>query len=333
MTLVDDQSLILGDSPPIRRLKALIARVAPSDQPVLIQGPTGAGKELVALALHRASGRSGRLVAFNVCAVPDTVLEDTLFGHVRGAFTGARDDAPGYLAQADRGTVFFDEIGGLPWTLQSKLLRAVETREFRPVGARSDRYSDFRVISATNEALDALVDVGRFRADLAFRLRGVVLTVPALRDRKEDIPVLVRRFVADAGKTGASEPRIDDAALGLLMDYDWPGNVRELRNVVTSAVVLAEESKLSRSDLAAVLEQRSDPLASEGRDFARRRLLGVLDQTAWDTSVAAHLLGVHRGTVYRRMQRLGIPVPRRRPENGFASVRANSHEFAANRPE
>src|SRR3954470_19051267 len=191
-------SAIVGDSSAIQQLRALIATVAPTRLPVLVEGPTGSGKELVAAALHQASGRRGRLVAFNVCAIGDALFEDALFGHVRGAFTGAANDSAGFLREADAGTVFLDEISGLPWALQAKLLRAVETGEFRPVGAARDARSDFRVVAATNEHLDDLVECGRFRADLKHRIGGVVISVPTLAERVDDIPDLTRYFARRA---------------------------------------------------------------------------------------------------------------------------------------
>src|SRR5678816_48003 len=171
---------LIGDSFPMQRLRALIARVAPTNVPVLIEGATGTGKELVAAMLHRLSGRGGAFVPFNVCALPDSMFEDALFGHVKGAYTGAAGDTLGYLREANGGTAFFDEISGLALGLQPKLLRAIETRTIRAVGSSRDVTSDFRVVAATNECLDELVDAGRFRADLNHRLSGLVLTVPTL---------------------------------------------------------------------------------------------------------------------------------------------------------
>ena len=191
-------TLLIGDSLPMRQLRALIARVATSTLSVLIEGETGSGKELVARALHEMSGRSGALVALNVCAVPDSMFEATMFGHVKGAFTGALRDSAGYLTEAHRGTLFLDEVSGLSLTNQVKLLRAIETKEFRPVGARSDQRSDFRLIAASNEDMVHLVEGGQFRRDLAHRLGGIKLTVPPLRDRLEDVPILAAHFAAQA---------------------------------------------------------------------------------------------------------------------------------------
>jgi len=175
--------IILGDSSPIGVLRTMIAQVAPTGHRVLIHGPSGSGKELVAQALHRLSGRRGRFVPINVCAIPDTIFEAMVFGHVKGALTGATADARGFLREADGGTAFFDEIRGLPMDNQGRVLRGVETRSFRPVGASIDQTSDFRLISATNEHLGTLTRSGRFRSDLLHRIGSIVLQVPSLADR------------------------------------------------------------------------------------------------------------------------------------------------------
>jgi two-component system response regulator AtoC len=325
---------LIGESPPIRRLRALIAKVAPTDLPVLVQGPTGSGKELVASAIHAASGRAGPLVAFNVCAISEQLLEATLFGHVRGAFTGAHEDVAGYLTEADRGSLFLDEIGGLPLALQPKLLRALETRRFRPVGARADRSSDFRVISATNDELDVLLARGSFRADLAYRLRVVVLDVPPLKERLEDVPLLVEHFLRGRCAADRSRRLLDPAALEVLRAHDWPGNVRELRGVIETALAIAEAPVVSAADVRDALAQGravatgAPPPPAEAA--ARRGLLlTLLEEAGWDTAAAARAMGVHRATVYRWMRRAGIAPPRSRGA-GFAPVRANSQWFAAN---
>jgi len=302
--------ILLGDSLAMRRVRAFIARVAGADLPVLIQGPTGSGKELVAQALHRASARPGRFVPFNVCAVSETMFEDVVFGHVRGAFTGAMSDSAGYLAEADRGTVLLDEIGGLAQSVQPKLLRAIETREFRPVGGRVDRYSDFRLVAATNEDLMRLVGAGRFRTDLAYRLSGIVIEVPSLVERIEDIPLLARHFAAGMSRVLAHEVTLGSDAVDVLVTEPWPGNVRQLRRVVEAAVVLAERSVVGRAEILAALgrgrgSSREGPAAA----FRRQRLLDILGQVGWDTAAAARVLGVHRVTVYRRLQRLGVIRP------------------------
>lgn len=298
----DMAELLIGETPIMQHLRALIAKVAPSSLPVLIQGPTGSGKELVAAALHQWSGRTGGFVAFNVCALAESMFEDALFGHVRGAFTGATRDAAGYLLEADKGTVFMDEIGGLPLGAQAKLLRAVETRQFRPVGAAYDRKSDFRLIAASNDDLAGLVSTGRFRPDLAYRLRAVLIDVPPLASRKADIPLLARRFLETAVPGIGLELSAD--ATAELTAQSWEGNVRELKHVVERAVLLVSGRRVSRADIRAAL-----PTTGAARHewcsetFARRRLADLLEAHGWDTAKVAQALGVHRATVYRQMKR------------------------------
>jgi DNA-binding NtrC family response regulator len=309
MTSVNIAELIVGESSEIARLRELIVKIAPRRDPVLIQGPTGSGKELVAQALHLRSGRSGRLVPFNVCAIPDTMFEDALFGHVRGAFTGAAGDSQGYLLEADKGTAFFDEVSGLSTQMQVKLLRAIETGEFRPVGARLDRRSDFRVIAALNEPLPRLLESGRFRQDLAHRLATFVLDVPPLAARAADIAVLARFFAANVLAINLPFVKLSNCAIRALEQYDWPGNVRELRNVIHATVALSDSPTITGSMIVATLSDRGRSIESAGKfGYQRRELIDLLNQCAWDTTVVAERLGVDRATVYRRMTTLEIPT-------------------------
>ena len=274
-------TLLIGESRSMRQLRAAILRMGASTLPVLVVGPTGAGKEVVARALHVASRRPGGLVAFNVCAVADALFESAVFGHVRGAFTGAVADSPGYLAEADRGTAFLDEVGALPLAAQAKLLRAVELHEFRPVGAARDRRSDFRVVSATNDDVEQLVRAGRFRADLAERLGGIVLEVPPLAARRDDIPALVAHFVALAaagarqgGSPHARSPHersdamphlaeFSPEALALLQAHAWPRNVRQLRHAVERALAWSPDGFVDAATARAVLP--GDALRGDAR--------------------------------------------------------------------
>jgi DNA-binding NtrC family response regulator len=311
MNEVQLSELIIGESAAIRRLRAIIVRLAPSNTCVSIQGPTGSGKELVAQALHAASGRRGRLVAVNVCAIPESMFEATLFGHVRGAFTGALNDSAGLLAEADRGTLFLDEIGSLGLAEQAKLLRVLETGVFRPMGASRDRCSAFRLVSATNENLEQLVHQRRFRSDLWYRLRGTPIAVPPLAERREDIAPLVHHFVRRA------DPRVTltRAALRVLQEHAWPGNVRELRQAIESAAALSEHGVIATDELLRVLTtfpERS--LERPIREEHRQELLDLLVTCGWDTARVAQRLGVHRATIYRRIERLGIRLPR--PQRG-----------------
>jgi DNA-binding NtrC family response regulator len=296
---------IIGDSPAVRSMRALIDLAAPSNLPVLIQGPTGSGKELVAAALHTISKRAGRFVAFNVCAIGDAMFEDALFGHVRGAFTGAISDSLGLLREGDRGTVFFDEISGLHPALQAKLLRAVETQEFRPVGANRDARSAFRFVAATNVPLERLVAAGEFRSDLAHRIGAIVIHVPPLLHRLEDIPSLALHFLA---RSGSGPCVIEEAAIRVLQRHTWSGNIRELKHVVEWANLLGEGRLIARV-VEVALSQRtpSGEQIDDTREYVELR--NLLDIHGWDTESAARALGVHRATLYRRMKRQQLVVP------------------------
>jgi DNA-binding NtrC family response regulator len=306
----DIADLLIGDSAVMRELRTMIVRFAPTALPVLIQGPTGSGKELVARALHIASGRDGAFVALNVCAVSDTMFEDALFGHVRGAFTGAAGDTAGYLAEANGGSVFLDEISGLSMQSQAKLLRAVETGVYRQVGAARDRLSDFRIVAASNEDVTALTAAGRFRGDLMHRLRGVVLHVPPLCARPEDIGGLARYFASS--NTCGARSQIDDGAIRRLERHDWPGNVRELKHVVEHVSVLADGGTVTRQAVEQVIGCRDRAALDEHEFFSRARFRALLEECGWDTRCAAARLGVNRATIYRRMERLGLKTPVRK---------------------
>jgi len=307
---------LLGDSPQMQQLRHHIARVAASRIPVLIEGPTGSGKELVAQAVHANSGRVGSLVPVNVCAIADTMFEDSMFGHVRGSFSGAISDHAGHLMEAHRGTVFLDEIGALQLGAQVKLLRALETREFRPVGARNDRTSDFRLISATNVPLSQTVSSGNFRADLAFRLSGVLIRVPSLASHPEDIRVLARHFAQRASAQRGIAIELSDRAILKLEAHAWPGNVRELRHIVECAVEFATASRVELADLVQLIDGSPDGSPDGARDdlpaFERRRMLDTLRACDWDMARTAESLGVHLASIYRRVRRLDIDLRKER---------------------
>jgi two-component system nitrogen regulation response regulator NtrX len=288
----------------------MIVKLGPTKLPVLIEGETGTGKELVALALHLASARRGRFVAFNVCAIPDSMFESTVFGHVRGAFTGATNSSAGFLAEADGGTAFLDEIATMDVSVQSKLLRALETGTFRPVGASSDRKSAFRTVAASNDALLQRVASGGFRADLAQRLSGYVLSIPPLRARRDDIPLLAECFLR---VTSARACRFSHAALRVLAEYDWPGNVRELKMLVERAVVTCEDREIPAELVRLLLENAVLPLPGERDVFGagherveRQRIIAILRRHRGDTAAASRALGIHRSTLYRHLRRLGV---------------------------
>src|SRR6185436_9892698 len=234
---------ILGSSPPMRQLAETVRRVAPTQAPVLLLGENGAGKELVARAIHAGSARRRKpLVTLNCAAIPDTLFESELFGHARGAFTGATDARRGKFQEADGGTLFLDEVGEIPLALQPKLLRALESGEVERIGGRGPERVDVRIVAATNRDLEAEVAAGRFRQDLYFRLLVVPVRVPPLRERQEDVTLLAAHFLAEACRKNRIRPKIlSDAALNLLRGHAWPGNVRELRNAMERVAILVAE--------------------------------------------------------------------------------------------
>ncbi len=300
--------MIIGESAAIREVRRQIVRVAPAEVAVFLQGPTGSGKELVAKALHLMSGRSGEYVEFNTSAIAMTMFESTIFGHVKGAFTGADSNNPGLLAEADGGTIFFDEIGELSIRLQPKLLRAVEYKVYKPVGATNDRESDFRLVSATNRHLRALVEAGEFRPDLAERLSTFIINVPSLGARLEDVPAIAQHFVDIVQRASGRHLSLSRSAIRALQQYDWPLNVRELRNVVDRLFLMVDSPIASSADVADAITMgtsASSP-ADEEMAPARRELVEELERAGWNTDLAAANMKVSRATIYRRMEKLGV---------------------------
>jgi two-component system response regulator AtoC len=305
MTDFRAESIILGEAAPIRELRRMIHRVANGTTPVLIQGPTGSGKELVAEAIHRLSGRTGDLVAVNVCAIGDGMMEDALFGHKRGAFTGATNDHVGLLAEAHNGTLFLDEIASMSGVVQAKLLRVIETQKYRIIGTSIDRHSDFRLVAASNVPLDGLVKRGGFRGDLMWRLRGLVLEVPPLSQRLDDLPLLARHFCQQASRSLGRPIELTRDGLDTLLSHQWNGHVRELRQVILAAGTIAISNSVGALEVRRVLG-----CAGAGSDSTKsaqkEQLRQVLESVAGDIKAAALELGVHRVTVYRRLKRLGL---------------------------
>ena len=311
----------LGASQPIQDLLALVLRAAQSRHPVLITGESGTGKELVARAIHQASGR-GAFVAVNCGALPEQLLESELFGHEKGAFSGADRAKPGLFEAADGGVLLLDEIADLPLTLQPKLLRALENGEVRRVGATESRNLDVRVIAATNRDLDAEVQAGRFREDLFYRLNVLHISTPPLRERAADIPLLAEHFLQrDTAEGEEQRPRrISPEAMALLTTYPWPGNVRELRNAIQRASVVTVGEEVRPEDLPARIREasRAAPLVGDSadralplRDVERLYILEVLRQAGGNKSRAAELLGLDRKTLYRKLEeyRLDMETP------------------------
>jgi DNA-binding NtrC family response regulator len=254
---VQEEYGILGDSVEMRKIIEVIEQVAPTDITVLVTGESGAGKEVIAKAIHSASTRSRKpMVTVNCGAIPEGIIESELFGHERGSFTGASEQRKGYFEIADGGTIFLDEVGELPLAAQVKFLRILENGEFQRVGSSTSRRVDVRVIAATNKNLEHEVQSGNFRADLFYRLRSVNITVPPLRNRIDDIPLLFRHFAAEVSRRNSIPfAGISPSALTLLQGYHWPGNVRELRNVVESMLVLENGRYLEADDVKKYLKE------------------------------------------------------------------------------
>ncbi len=302
---------IIGSSPAIRTVMQQIRQVAVTDAGVLILGETGSGKELVARAVHALSLRSARpLVKVNCAALPGNLIESELFGHEKGAFTGALTHRIGRFELADHGTIFLDEIGDLPLELQSKLLRVLQEGEFERLGNPQTITTDVRLIAATNRDLELLVEHGRFRRDLYYRLNVFPIHCPPLRERKDDIPFLVNHFIGQAAaRLGRPISDLPREAMERLLAYDWPGNIRELENTIDRAVIVSEEGRLGLGDWFCPQILEHDHSLEE---IERRHILKILDQTSWRVSGergAARILGLKPTTLESRMKKLGIKRP------------------------
>jgi Nif-specific regulatory protein len=314
MEIRQEQSLV-GEGGRIKEIFQFLARVGPTDSTVLIEGESGTGKELAARALHRNSPRSSKtFVAINCAAIPETLLETELFGHERGAFTGAATQKKGRLEVANGGVVFLDEIGELAPALQVKLLRVLQEREFDRVGGTHPIKIDVRLIAATNRDLEEAVRKGEFRQDLYYRLAVVKLTMPPLRERREDIPMLTRHFVQKNAKRCKVKPKpVSREAMAALVQYDWPGNVRELENAVERALVMGSSDMVLLEDLPeSLLEQASPEEMHEGqyhasvKELKKQLILGAVEQTRGNYVEAAAILGVHPNYLHRLIRNLGM---------------------------
>ncbi len=307
---------LVGQSSSMRELYGLIERFSQASSPVLIMGETGTGKELVARAIHQLGPRGkGPFLAVNCAAVPEALLESELFGHTRGAFTGASQMRRGLLVEADGGTLLLDEIGDMPLPLQAKLLRVLETGTARPVGSDTDRKVDVRFLAATHRDVGERARAGEFREDLFFRLKVLSIKIPPLRNRKDDIPLLVQHFLARARQRNPSSPveGLSAAALRELLTHSWPGNVRELEHTIERLVVAGTETQVSPETVRADIEPWEVPGKGHPLDRARSQLLPLREMTQlyidWvvarvegSRTRAAELLGVHPSTLYRRDQ-------------------------------
>ncbi|MBV9958022.1 MAG: sigma-54-dependent Fis family transcriptional regulator [Acidobacteria bacterium] len=325
---------LLGESEAIRRVRAMIEKVAETDATVLVRGESGTGKELVARELHERSHarRQSPFVAVNCAALPAELIESELFGHEKGAFTGASARRQGKFEQADGGTLFLDEIGDMSANVQAKLLRALEDRRIERLGGNDSVAVDVRIVSATHRPLEQEIASGNFRADLFYRLRVVTIEIPPLRERREDIPLLAESFSRlTAERYGLPARTLAQSALRRLMEYAWPGNVRELRNTIERAAIMAEGAELSACDLPEeifegsperseavseeLIESSSEPtlhvpftsdFREDRREFERRYIARCLEESGGNVTRAAHLLGMHRQSLQHKLRELGL---------------------------
>jgi len=319
---VAERYRIIGESVPMKALRRQLELMAPSNGRVLIYGESGVGKELVAHAIHRHSLRADEpIVEVNCAAIPEELIESELFGHVRGSFTGAREDKVGKFQQADGGSLFLDEVGDMSLNTQAKVLRALESQRFEPVGSGKSVQVDVRVIAATNKDLDDEIARGNFREDLFYRLNVIPFFVPPLRDRVEDIPFLAEYFLNEYSSTyGRRAKRLTSDAVDALLAYAWPGNVRELRNLCERVVILnpdADEIDAGRLPLAADGRRLRRNVETAGfatleqarKAYEREYVQRTLDEEEGNVTRTAERLGLERSHLYRKMKTLGIPPP------------------------
>jgi len=307
---------VIGNSPALEAVLEQVERVAPTGSTVLIQGETGTGKELIAHAIHSISSRCGRsFIRLNCAAIPLDLLESELFGHEKGAFTGAIAQKIGRFELADKGTLFLDEVGDIPPALQPKLLRVLQEQEFERLGSPHTHQLDVRLVAATNRDLEEMVKRGEFRSDLYYRLNVFPLLLPPLRERREDIPALVMHFAEILGRRmGREIEHIPPETMSALSSYSWPGNIRELQNLIERAVILSNDGVLPNPLPTAETEQRAatPPGATTLRDSERTLILQTLEAVGWvigGPKGAAAKLGLKRTTLIHKMQKLGISRP------------------------
>jgi Nif-specific regulatory protein len=308
------ESELIGTSPAIQNIHEQIGRVAPTNATVLIRGESGSGKELVARAIHFSSKRNeGPFICLNCAAITETLLESELFGHERGAFTGATEKKIGKFEASDHGTIFLDEIGEMAYNTQAKLLRVLEGHPFERVGGSTPIRVDARVVAATNQPLEQTIKEGKFRRDLFYRLQVVEIQVPTLRERRSDVPMLAEHFLKRfTRETGRKIRGFTTAAMQKMEQYDWPGNVRELRNVIERAVALGRGPQLDTSDIllstwelpAAQASDVFDPLSLE--ELEKKHILRTLEHTDWNKSQAATILQIERSTLDRKIKSYGL---------------------------
>ena len=308
---------MIGKDPSIQKIFDIVPVVAESDATLLIEGSTGTGKDLLAKVIHNASKRAKKpLVKVNCAALPDNLLESEMFGYVKGAFTGADKDKPGRFQEADGGTIFLDEIGDLPLSLQAKLLRVLEEKEFYPLGSRKITRVDVRIIAATNQGLEEMVGAKRFREDLFYRLNVIRLELPPLRERRADVPLLIDhilRRLSSARKAQAI--RISEEAMEILLNYDYPGNVRELENILEHALIICQEEVIELKHLPIFIRKAmpaagpgENPSELEGTPSEKKRIFEALKRHHWQRKEAARELHMDRTTLWRKMKRYHLQV-------------------------
>jgi two-component system nitrogen regulation response regulator NtrX len=315
-TSISQHSEIITNNPGMLALKEEISKAAISQSRVIIYGESGTGKELVARALHESSSRKNRnFVEVNCAAIPTELIESELFGHEKGSFTGAFERKKGKFELADEGTLFLDEIGDMSLATQAKVLRVIETQEFQRVGGSSTIKVDVRIIAATNKELQDEIQHNTFRGDLYFRLNVIPLRVPPLRDRKDDIPLLVDFFLQNFAVQYGQKPKtVSKTTLTALMDYDWPGNVRELKNAVERFMIMSSSGIIDVKDLFPVREERSDfygykTLREARKNFESSFILKKLKTNNWNVTKTAEELEVERSNLHRKIKSLGIEIP------------------------
>jgi DNA-binding NtrC family response regulator len=309
---------MVGESDSFRKILEIAAKVAPTESTVLIQGPSGTGKELVANFIYQNSSRVGEpFVTLNCASIPDTLIESELFGHEKGAFTDARAMKPGIVEIANKGTLFLDEIGDISPIVQPKILRFIQSGEFRRVGGNTTLTADVRILSATNKNLKDEVKEGRFREDLLYRLNVITIDVPPLRQRKDDVPLLVAHFINNRMKTKV-KPTISAKAMEVLIEYDWPGNIRELENVIERAAILCRNGVIEPQDLSLPNAPMSLPTGGRSDDklgtalplkeIERLHIEGVLRSFRGNKAEAAKILGISLKTLYTKIQQYQIKL-------------------------
>lgn len=334
----EDQVILFGESPALKKLSTQVKKLSRSQAPIYISGESGSGKELVARAIHGNGARaSGPFIPVNCGAIPSELMESEFFGHLKGSFSGAHQDKDGLFKAADGGTLFLDEVADLPLDMQVKLLRAIQEKAVRAVGAESEERVDVRILSATHKDLQALVDAGEFRQDLFYRINVINLQVPSLRERQTDIPILAERFLNQvAQECDVDGARIDSAAMQALTSYSFPGNVRELENIIERAFTLCEDEVIREADLQledapkiaptkthrieeanstdpipesgapALVRPEGMPLEAFLEDIERREIESALQQTKWNRTAAAKMLGMSFRSMRYRLKKLGL---------------------------